>query len=130
MVLLTTSKSFFSYTFFLTFEYNSCSDSRHIIFFISSEFGSSLLKNIALLPFSRTLAKRLIKTVVLPWPGRPPTIVISPLVNPPANLSILLYPVLISLFSLFFISFKVSLITSSISCAFDGFEWSSSPYIE
>ena len=65
--------------------------------------------------------------VDLPCPGLPPTIVISPLVNPPANLSTFSKPVFISNLSVFCIDSIASPSASLISNVLSGLRFISSP---
>ena len=107
--------------------YDNFPDSNAISFFSSSEFGSSLLNNAHLCPAPIKLASRFTRNVVLPCPGLPPIIVISPLVSPPARPSIPSKPVCISLDSLSFISLMVSDISDSILKPWLGLNDISSP---
>ena len=102
-------------------------DSNAKSFFNTSTLVSSLLNNNIFFPLSSILLKRFNRIVDLPCPGLPPTIVISPLVRPPANLSIFSKPVFTSSLSVFLIDSMASPSASLISNVLSGLKEINSP---
>jgi len=85
------------------------------------------LNKIIFFPLSSILLSKFKRTVDLPCPGLPPTIVISPLVRPPANLSIFSKPVFTSSLSVFLIDSIASPSASLISNVLSGLKDINSP---